>query len=188
MDDGLKFLQVLHRESEVRSRHSFGQRRFDITSASRWLQGPDQGIRRWIPAGFDAFTWLQLDSEQFQISGNQVIAIGVGGHGSSDSDDELSWRQREGEIFTERATLGTNPGHNWRWERQHVRVIYQDREWLLNEKSVADILMVLKATNAIPARVIGYRNNQRVQRTDRLNKGDVLILTEVPDPQGQITI
>jgi hypothetical protein len=48
--------------------------------------------------------------------------------------------------------------------------------------------MVLKATNAIPMRVIGYRDGQRVQRTDLLLKGDTLMLTDVPTPEGQVTV
>jgi hypothetical protein len=71
-----------------------------------------------------------LDPEQFQITGDQVVAVGVGDH--RDSYDELSWQETEEDIFAERTTLGTQPGMNWRWEKQHVRVVYQGREWLLN--------------------------------------------------------
>jgi hypothetical protein len=161
-------------------------RRTDISMQNRWIQEPDTHIRRWIPAGFDAYTWLRVDSEHFQISGNKVIARGVGGHG--DSEDELNGNSPEPTTTAKQLTLDTKPGPRWCWQTMHVRVIYQGREWLLKERSVMDVLTVLKATNAIPQRVVGYRNEQRVQRTDKLYKGDTLLLMDIPQPSGQITV
>jgi hypothetical protein len=172
--------------AEYPSKHAFGQRRFDITLHHRWVQEPNTHTRRWIPAGFDACTWMHLDPDHYQITGSQVVAVGAGGR--RDSDDDLDWEAPEEMEFRGTEALSTRPGPSWCWPRHHVRIIYQGREWLLNKKSVAEVLTVLKATNAIPQRVIGYRNDQRVQRSDRLNNGDTLILMDVPRPMGQITI
>jgi hypothetical protein len=166
-----------HLRTAPPQRHSFGTRRFDIALSSRSNGGPDNAGHRWVPAGFDAFTWLRLDPEQFQISGNQVAAAGAE---KRNSDDEQDWNGadiRSGPdqtSFDARATLQAKISPNWRWQTRHVRVLYQDREWLLNEKAVSEVLTILKATQAIPARVIGYREGQRVQRTDRLYGGDTL--------------
>jgi hypothetical protein len=86
----------------------------------------------------------------------------MGGH--RHSDEELEWETPEDAAFDEAITLTTQSGPNWRWQRDHVRVVYQNRECLLNEKSVSAIFTVLKATQAIPSRVIGYRNGQIEQR------------------------
>jgi hypothetical protein len=110
----------------------------------------------------------------------------MGGHGSS--DDEPDWVSPEGSLPHTPETLNVPNRPSWQWQRHHVRVTYQGREWLLNEKLVSEVLMVLKATDAIPQRVIGFRNNQRVQRTDRLHNGDVLLLIDLPRPNGQITV
>jgi hypothetical protein len=38
--------------------------------------------------------------------------------------------------------------------QKHVRVTYHEREWLLSEKKVADVLTVLIATKEIPEKII----------------------------------
>jgi hypothetical protein len=167
-------------------RQTLGQRRFDITLHHRWILDPDAHTRRWVPAGFDAYTWLHLDPSHFQILGHQAVAIGVGGRGSS--DDEQDETPQENQPLQTTDALVTFPQSTWHWQTRHVRVIYREREWILNERSVSEILTVLKATDAIPQRVIGFRDNRRVQRTDRLQKGDVLYLVDVPKPAGHITI
>jgi hypothetical protein len=66
--------------------------------------------------------------------------------------------------------------------------MYPGERWILSEKSVSEILTILQASKAIPSRVIGYRNGQRVQRNDELNSGEILVIEDVPVPKGQVTV
>jgi hypothetical protein len=63
----------------ARSTNTFDARRFIMALRSRWIRGPEIGVSRWVPAGFDAYTWLKLDPLQSRISGDQVGSVGPGG-------------------------------------------------------------------------------------------------------------
>jgi hypothetical protein len=94
-------------------------RRINITSSQRWIRGPNQGENQWVPAGFDAYTWLHLESAHFQISGNQIATIGVGGYGGlgdSESEEDTDWTLSDTPPNTPLPQpLDVKIPRTWRW-------------------------------------------------------------------------
>jgi hypothetical protein len=50
-----------------------------------WKHAP-----RAVPIGKDPLRWLKLSTDDWQVSGDQIVAKGDGGHGTDDEDDD-SW-------------------------------------------------------------------------------------------------
>jgi hypothetical protein len=84
---------------EIKKIDEFDPGRLESEGKTLPLPPPVLGIRyvfwkyapRAIPIGKDPLRWLKLSTEEWQLSGHQIVAKGDGGYGSDDEDDDDSW-------------------------------------------------------------------------------------------------